>query len=46
MKEFKFDNDAFLEAFRDVFMKVLHHGSNLVVNGVVKECSSAPCVIV
>jgi len=29
MKEFKFDNGAFLEAFRDVFMKVLHHkGSN------------------
>ena len=39
MKEFKFDNGAFLEAFRDVFMKVLHHGSDVDVNG----CSAALC---
>ena len=39
MKEFKFYNGAFLEAFRDVFMKVLHRGTG--TNADVNICISA-----
>ena len=41
MIEFKFNDGAFLEALRDAFMEILHHGTGVQWNG----CSSPPCKI-
>jgi len=43
MVEFKFDNDAFLLEFRNVFMAVLHQGSG--VTNPLTGCLSPPCLI-
>lgn len=43
MIEFKFDDASFLSTFRDVFMKVLHHGTGVEDN--VNSCVSPPCLI-
>lgn len=43
MIEFKFDDASFLSTFRDVFMKVLHHGTGVEDN--VNSCANPPCLI-
>ena len=40
MNEFKFDDGDYFEVFEDVFMRVLHHGTNVDLNG----CSPVPRV--
>lgn len=44
MVEFKFDDASFLSTFRDVFMKVLHHGIAGVEDNV-NSCVNPPCLI-
>jgi hypothetical protein len=42
MIEFKFDDASFLLAFRDVFTKVLHHGTGVED---VNSCLAPPCLV-